>query len=147
MSSSDLDLVIRNAQVATASDVFLTDIGVRDGRIVLLGHDLPKASREIDALGQFVTPGGIDAHCHLDQPVPPPLRMADDFLSGTRSAACGGTTTIIPFAAQEKGQSLFAAVENYHKSAANKACIDYGFHLIVSDPTPNFIEREIPALI
>ena len=147
MSSSDLDLVIRNAQVATASDVFLTDIGVRDGRIVLLGHDLPKASREIDALGQFVTPGGIDAHCHLDQPVPPPLRMADDFLSGTRSAACGGTTTIIPFAAQEKGQSLFAAVENYHKSAANKACIDYGFHLIVSDPTPNVIERELPALI
>jgi dihydropyrimidinase len=94
-----------------------------------------------------VTPGGVDGHCHLDQPMPPPMRMADDFLSGTRSAACGGTTTVIPFAAQQKGHSLRAAVEDYHRRAAGKAAIDYAFHLIVSDPTPEVLREELPALI
>jgi dihydropyrimidinase len=75
------------------------------------------------------------------------MRMADDFASGTRSAACGGTTTVIPFAAQAKGQSLVAAVEDYHRRASGKACIDYAFHLIVSDPTPEVLARELPRLI
>ena len=64
-----------------------------------------------------------------------PMKMADDFETGTRSAACGGTTTVIPFAAQQKGHSLRAAVDDYHSRAAGKALIDYAFHLIVSDPT------------
>jgi dihydropyrimidinase len=76
-----------------------------------------------------------------------PAKMADDFLTGSRSAACGGTTTIIPFAAQMKGQSLEAAVEDYHARAEGKACIDYAFHLIVSDPTPRVLAEELPALI
>ncbi len=97
------DLVIRHARVATASDSFEADIGIRGGRIVQLGDKLPAGAREIDAAGRVVTPGGVDAHCHLDQPMAPPVRMADDFDSGTRAAACGGTTTVIPFAAQEKG--------------------------------------------
>jgi dihydropyrimidinase len=74
-------------------------------------------------------------------------KMADDFLTGSRSAACGGTTTIIPFAAQLKGQSLEAAVLDYHGRAEGKACIDYAFHLIVSDPTPQVVGKELPALI
>jgi dihydropyrimidinase len=98
-----LDLVLRNARAATAADVFDCDIGIAGGRIVALGQGLPAGAREIDAAGRVVTPGGVDAHCHLDQPMPPPVRMADDFDTGTRSAACGGTTTVIPFAAQEKG--------------------------------------------
>jgi dihydropyrimidinase len=69
----------------------------------LLGEALPPGRQEIDAAGRTVTPGGVDAHCHLDQPMPPPAKMADNFETGTRSAACGGTTTVIPFAAQEKG--------------------------------------------
>ncbi len=73
--------------------------------------------------------------------------MADDFLTGTRSAACGGTTTIIPFAAQMKGGSLEAAVQDYHGRAEGKACIDYAFHLIVSDPTPDVLARQLPDLI
>jgi dihydropyrimidinase len=105
------------------------------------------AAREIDAGGRVVTPGGVDAHCHLDQPMPPPARMADDFDSGTRSAACGGTTTVIPFAAQAKGQSLRAAVDDYHRRAEGKAHVDYAFHLIVSDPTPAVLNEELPALI
>jgi dihydropyrimidinase len=142
-----LDLVVRRARVATAADVFDCDIGIADGRIVALALGLPSASREIDAAGRVVTPGGVDAHCHLDQPMPPPARMADDFDTGTRSAACGGTTTVIPFAAQVKGQSLRAAVDDYHRRAEGRAHVDYAFHLIVSDPTPAVLNRELPALI
>lgn len=142
-----LDLVIRSARIATAADVFEADIGVREGKIVALARRLPAAGREIDAAGRLVTPGGVDAHCHLDQPLPPPARMADDFESGTRSAACGGTTTVIPFAAQQKGHSLVAAVEDYHRRADGKASIDYAFHLIVTDPAPRVLREELPALI
>lgn len=143
------DLIVRRARVATASDVFTADIGVRDGRIVALADVLQGAphTQVIDAAGRFVTPGGVDSHCHLDQPMPPPARMADDFESGTRSAACGGTTTVIPFAAQAKGGSLHDAVADYHRRAAGKASVDYAFHLIVSDPTPTVLEHELPALI
>jgi dihydropyrimidinase len=141
------DLVIRNALAATASDMFSTDIAIVDGRIVQLGIGLAAGVQEIDARGRVVTPGGVDAHCHLDQPMEPPARMADDFESGTRSAACGGTTTVIPFAAQAKGQSLRDAVEDYHRRAEGRAHVDYAFHLIVSDPTPAVLAEELPALI
>ena len=147
MKSSEFDLVVRNARVATASDIFESDIAIRDGKIVQLGANLPAGAREYDAAGRVVTPGGIDAHCHLDQPMEPPVRMADNFDSGTRAAACGGTTTVIPFAAQAKGQSLRAAVEDYHRRADGKAHVDYGFHMIVSDPTPEVLEKELPQLI
>jgi dihydropyrimidinase len=144
---TEFDLVVRNARVVTASDTFDCDIGIREGRVVQLGMKLGAGAREIDAAGRTVTPGGVDAHCHLDQPMPPPARNADDFNTGTRSAACGGTTTVIPFAAQHKGQSLRAAVEDYRARAAGKAHVDYAFHLIVSDPTPTVLKEELPALI
>jgi dihydropyrimidinase len=146
----EFDLVIRNAHVATATDVFDCDIGVRDGRIAALASDLARQSqsrREIDAAGRWVLPGGIDGHCHLDQPMSDGSKMADDFLSGTRSAACGGTTTVIPFACQFKGQSLQAAVDDYHRRAEGKAVIDYAFHLIVTDPTERVLKEELPRLI
>ncbi len=141
------DVVVRNAHVATASDRYRADIGIKNGRIVQIGASLPPGGREIDAAGRTVTPGGVDAHCHLDQPMTPPVRMADDFDTGTRSAACGGTTTVIPFAAQQKGQSLRAAVADYHQRADGKAHVDYSFHLIVSDPTPEVLNHELPELI
>jgi dihydropyrimidinase len=147
MISGELDVVVRNAQVATASDTFHADIGIRGGRIVQLGLGLRPGGREFDAAGRFVTPGGVDAHCHLDQPMEAPVRMADDFESGTRSAACGGTTTVIPFAAQQKGRSLRAAVEDYHRRAEGRAHVDHAFHLIVSDPTEDVLKNELPQLI
>ena len=85
LAMSNFDLVVRNARVATASDTFDADIGIVGGRIVQLGQGLPAGEREIDAAGRVVTPGGVDAHCHLDQPMAPPARMADDFDSGTRA--------------------------------------------------------------
>ncbi|MGH8749521.1 MAG: dihydropyrimidinase [Burkholderiales bacterium] len=141
------ELVVRDARVVTESDRLRCDIGIADGRIVALGEGLPKGAREIDAGGRLVLPGGVDGHCHLDQPMPAPIKMADDFESGTRSAACGGTTTVIPFAAQAKGQSLAAAVADYHRRAEGKACVDYAFHLIVSDPSPQVLHEELPRLI
>jgi dihydropyrimidinase len=142
-----LDLVIRRGRVATASDTFVADIGITNGVIVQLGIDLPPGRTEIDAAGRTITPGGVDAHCHIDQPMAPPVRMADDFVTGTRAAACGGTTTIIPFAAQKKGESLQAALDDYHARATGRASVDYGFHLIVSDPTEAVLREELPALI
>jgi dihydropyrimidinase len=143
----ELDLVIRNADVATASERFTADLGVRDGTVVAIGTHLPAGRQEIDAEGRLVTPGGIDAHCHLDQPMADGSRMADDFVTGTRSAACGGTTTVIPFACQLKGQSLQAAVDDYHRRSDGKAAIDYAFHLIVTDPTAHALHTELPELI
>jgi dihydropyrimidinase len=142
-----LDLVIRNADVVNAADRFTCDIGVRGGKIVLLGEGIAKGAIEMDASGLLTLPGGVDAHCHLDQPMPSGMRMADDFFTGTRSAVCGGTTTVIPFAAQSKGQSLAAAVEDYHLRAAGRAVADYAFHLIVTDPSPTVLEQELPRLI
>ena len=143
----EFDLVVRHAVVITASEEMRCDIGVRDGRIVALAETLGPGHREIDAAGRWVLPGGVDAHCHLDQPLPTPARMADGFESGTRSAACGGTTTVIPFAAQAKGQSLHDAVADYHARADGRALVDYAFHLIVSDPTPTVLNEELPVLI
>jgi dihydropyrimidinase len=141
------DTVIRNGLVVTACDTVAADIGIRDGRVVALGQGLAPGRDEIDASGRLVLPGGVDAHCHLDQPMDEGLKMADDFRSGTRSAACGGTTTVIPFAAQIKGQSLRAAVEDYHRRAGDKAMVDYAFHMIVTDPTEAVLREELPALI
>lgn len=145
--SSPLDLLITHADIATASDRFRCDIGIRDGKIVQLGTDLGTAKQVIDASGLLALPGGVDAHCHLDQPSGPDIVMADDFESGSRSAACGGTTTLIPFAAQARGQSLRAAVQDYHRRAGQKSCVDYAFHMIITDPTPEILRNELPALI
>ncbi|MFT5447435.1 MAG: dihydropyrimidinase [Gammaproteobacteria bacterium] len=143
-----LDLIVRNAQVATSGDAFAADIGIRDGRIVMLAEGIEAAaSREIDAAGRTVTPGGIDGHCHIDQPSTDGSVCADDFESATRSAACGGTTTVIPFALQMKGMTLRDAVDDYHQRAAGRALVDYAFHLIVTDPTEQLLGQDLPALI
>ncbi len=142
------DLIVKSGTVATAADTFRADVGVKDGRIVALADDIDAdGARIIDARGKLVLPGGIDIHCHIAQMSSSGLETADDFESGTRSAACGGTTTIIPFAAQHRGQSLRQVVKDYHARAAGKAYVDYAFHLIVTDPTEQVLGQELPALI
>ncbi|HWJ35375.1 MAG TPA: dihydropyrimidinase [Steroidobacteraceae bacterium] len=142
-----LELVIRNGTIVTAADTFRGDIGVADGRVAVLGTGLGRAEREIDATGLLVMPGGVDAHCHIDEPPYRGARLADDFASATRAAACGGTTTLIPFANQLAGRSLHAAVEDYHARARDKALIDYAFHIILTDASQAVIDEEIPALM
>jgi dihydropyrimidinase len=142
----DLDLAIRGGTVVTASDTIRCDVGIKNGKVALLAENITEAARTIDASGLLVMPGGIDSHVHLDQDSGPDITMADGFESGSRSAAAGGNTTIIPFAMQIKGRSLRTCVSEYHAKAEGKSLIDYGFHLIVSDPTPTVLNQELPAL-
>ena len=144
---SEYDLVIRNGAVATAADTSACDIGIKDGVVAMLGKNLGPGARDIDASGHLILPGGIDSHCHIEQRSSAGVVCADDFYSATVSAAFGGTTTVIPFAAQHRGQSLRQVVEEYHAAAAPKAIVDYAFHLIISDPSEQILGQELPALI
>ncbi len=144
--SGSFDLVIKNGTVVTSADSVRCDVGIENGLVAALGSALD-GKATLDATGKLVMPGGIDSHCHIDQVSSGGLETADDFASGSRSAAAGGTTTIIPFAAQHKGQTLREVVADYHRRAAGKAVIDYAFHLIISDPTDAVLGQEFPALI
>jgi dihydropyrimidinase len=143
----DFDLVVRQGTIATATDTYRADLGVKDGRIAAIGASLGKGHREIQAEGQLVLPGGIDSHCHIEQKSSLGVMTADDFFTATRSAACGGTTTVIPFAAQHRGMSIRQVVKDYHACAGPKATVDYAFHLIISDPTEQVLREELPELI
>ncbi len=143
----DLDLVIRNGNVVTATEEVFCDIGISKGRIAALAKRLDSGARSIDAGGNYVFPGGVDAHCHIEQLSSTGLMCADDFYSGTVSAAFGGTTTIVPFAAQHRGDSVRQVVADYHGRAKAKAVVDYAFHLILSDPTESVMKDELPELI
>ena len=144
--SGPFDLLVRGGSVVTAGGTARCDVGIREGRIVALGEGLGPARETLDAKGRLVLPGGVDAHCHVDQVSSTGLLTADDFFTGGVSAACGGTTTIIPFAAQHRGQSLRKVVADYHARAEPRAFVDYAFHLIVSDPTDQVLGDELPAL-
>jgi len=128
------DTVIRGGTVVTASDTFAGDVGIAGGRITAVGAGLPveNAGRVIEAAGRMVLPGGIDVHTHLDMPFGG-TTSADDFETGTIAAAFGGTTTLIDFAIQYKGQTLRHAFDTWMKKADGKAVIDYAFHCIITD--------------
>src|SRR5712671_5373600 len=141
------DTIIRGGTIATAADTFACDIAIRDGRIVALGHDLGAAETIIDATDRLVLPGGIDSHVHFAQPSGDGIVMADGFATGTRSAAFGGNTTVLPFCLQQKGQTLREALRNYHAQADGECHVDVAFHLIVTDPTDQVLGQELPALV
>jgi dihydropyrimidinase len=128
------DTVIRNGTIVTATDAYVSDVGIVDGKISVIGADLPvnAAGKLIEARGMMVMPGGIDVHTHLDMPFGG-TKSADDFESGTIAAAYGGTTTLIDFAIQYKGQTLRHAFDTWMKKADGKAVIDYAFHCIITD--------------
>ncbi|MBK9203590.1 MAG: dihydropyrimidinase [Candidatus Obscuribacter sp.] len=125
--------LIKNGRIVTAVDDYHGDILIDGERISVIGECLEmEADQVIDAEGLLVIPGGIDAHTHMDMPFGG-TTSADNFETGTRAAAHGGTTTIIDFAIQNKGQSLYEALDTWHAKAAGKAAIDYGFHMITTD--------------
>ncbi|MBA1156002.1 dihydropyrimidinase [Microvirga mediterraneensis] len=143
---AEYDLVIKGGRVATTEGVSAMDVAIQDGEIAALGRDL-QARASIDAAGKFVLPGGVDAHCHIEQLSGGGLMNADTFETATRSAAFGGTTTVISFAAQHRGDRLRDVVESYARLAAAGAVTDYAFHLWISDPTPETLEQDLPRLI
>ena len=121
---AEFDTIIRNGSVVTASDVFDCDIGIKDGKVTALSNELTDGAQVIDASGRYVLPGGIDAHVHLDEPPFFNALLNDNFETGTIAAAHGGTTTIMSFAQQEKGRTLRASLQDYHRKAEGKAVID-----------------------
>jgi len=128
------DTIIRNGSVVTATDTYTADVAIVNGKITAVGTDLPtqNAGRILDATAKLILPGGIDVHTHLDMPFGG-TTSADDFETGTRAAAFGGTTTLIDFAIQYKGQPLRQAFDTWMSKAASKAVCDYAFHCIVTD--------------
>ncbi|KIW32649.1 uncharacterized protein PV07_04179 [Cladophialophora immunda] len=137
----DLDLVIKNATIVTATEILQPglSIGIKSGQIVAIAFSLPANAHTqiIDAEGAYVTPGGVDSHVHLHQDNAP---TGDKWLSGSRSALCGGNTTILAFATQQRtDESLFPVLEEYHSRARGQSYVDYGFHLILTRPSPEIL--------
>lgn len=147
MTGYTYDTVIRGGIIATANDVFRADLGIKAGRIAAIGLELPAGASEIEAGDKLVLPGGVDTHCHIEQLSGGGLMNADTFESATRSAAFGGTTTVVSFAAQHRGANLTRAVEEYAELARRGAIIDYAFHLMVANPDEQTISHDLPALI
>src|SRR5260370_15082106 len=141
------DLVIRGGPLVVAPGTVEAEVGVRGETVAAIGRGLDKGRHEIDARGKLVMPGGVDSHCHIEQLSASGLMNADTFHSATASAALGGTTTVISFAAQHVGMSLAKVVEDYHKLAERGAVIDYAFHMILADPTETVLTKELPPLV
>lgn len=138
--------LIKNGTIVTTGDTFKADVLIDDGQISMIGKNLPGDGHEvIDAEGLLLLPGGIDVHTHLELPFGGTL-SSDDFFTGHRAAAFGGTTSHIDFAIQPIGGSLKQGVEAWHRKAGGKAAIDYGFHVAITDLRPEVME-EIPSLI
>ena len=131
-----MSLLIRNGRVITASDDYVADVYCENGTITTIGRDLPlhrfQAERTIDASGQYVMPGGIDVHTHLDMPFGGTM-SSDDFETGTIAAAFGGTTSLVDFAIQYRGETMRHALDRWMAKASGKAVIDYAFHMIVTE--------------
>jgi dihydropyrimidinase len=130
-------LLIRNGRIITAVDDYHADVFIEKETVSVIGRNLSMdADTVIDASDRYLFPGGVDPHTHLDMPFGG-TTSADDFETGTRAAAHGGTTTLIDFAIQTKGQSTLAALDTWHAKAEGKTAIDYGFHMIVTDMADN----------
>ncbi len=140
-----MDTVIRNGTLVTASETYEADVGIQDGQIALIGKRL-EGDELLDAEGLYVLPGGVDVHTHMELPVGK-TASSDDFFTGTVAAACGGTTTIIDFADQERGLSLHQVLERRLRCAEGRAVIDFGLHVSITDASASVLEEEMPALV
>ena len=142
--TSMFELVVRGGTVVTAADVFRGDIGIVGERIVALGERL-QGARVIDAAGKLVLPGGVDSHCHIEQLEADGSVHEETFGTAAVSAYAGGTTTVIPFAPQFKGEPIAAHLGEYKRRAACSP-IDYALHQIITDPTDAVLDGEVPEL-
>ncbi len=128
--------LIAGGTVVTATDETEADLLIDGEQIVALGHDLAGSERDvdriIDASGRYVIPGGVDVHTHMELDASGAV-ASDDFVTGTRAAAWGGTTTIVDYAGHDRGEAPMAGLARWHDKARGRACIDYGFHLMLSE--------------
>ena len=142
---ADYDLVVRGGEVATGFGTVRCDIGVKAGRIVALAETLPAGGASVDASGLLVLPGGVDSHCHIEEPNPSGVNE-ESFESASRAAFAGGTTSVVCFVPQWKGHGVLERFADSSARAA-KGMVDYAFHQIISDATEEVLEREIPQLV
>lgn len=142
---SDWNLVVRGGTVVTPADTFAADIAIEDGRIAAIGTSLT-GTRTIDAGGLLVMPGGVDTHCHIEQLQPGGRADEESFVSGSRSALAGGTTTVVTFSTQFKGEPIGPTLAEYRRRAA-QAMVDYSFHQIITDATDKVVFEEIPEIV
>ncbi|QCO55418.1 dihydropyrimidinase [Pseudorhodobacter turbinis] len=148
MQNTKFDTIIHGGIAVTPQKTSQTSIGIIDGKIAAIGENLAgTAETVIDATGHFVLPGGVDTHCHIEQISGAGLLNADTFETATRSAAYGGTTTVVSFAAQHPGQKMKQVVGDYAELARKGAMIDYAFHMIVADTGDGNLAKDIPQLI
>ena len=141
------DLIIRNARVLSSNDDQIADIAIRDSKISAVGTVETDATYEIDGTGCILTPGGVDVHAHIEQTSGMGLMNADTFETATRSAAIGGTTTVVSFAPQSAAPRLSAAIEDYAVRARRGAVIDHAFHIIVNDMAADHVTEDLQTLI
>ena len=136
-----MSILIKNGRIITAVDDYMGDVFIENETITHIGKSLDMEADEIlDASGKYLFPGGLDPHTHLDMPFGGTV-SADDFETGTRAAAHGGTTTLVDFAIQTKGHSTLEALDTWHAKADGKTAIDYGFHMIVTDLEDNRVHE------
>ena len=140
------DKIIQGGTIVTAQDTFIADIAIQGEKIAAVGQNLPtEGAGVIEAKGKRIFPGGIDVHTHLDMPFMG-ATTADDFVTGTTAAACGGTTSIVDFAIQKRGGTLREALDTWHAKAQGKSAVDYAFHMIVVD-LPEGQVKEMDKLV
>ena len=147
MTLSKPDTVIRGAQIVTPSGIVSGDLAIADGKVLSVGLPVPAAEVEIEATGKLVTPGGVDTHAHIEQLSGMGVWNADTFETATKSAAMGGTTSVISFAAQAAGQTLADTVSDYTARANRGAMIDYAFHITITDTDVADFDSDLARLI
>ena len=140
-------ILIKGGRIVTAVDDYVGDLLIENGKIEAIGRELTvDNAQQHDATGLLVMPGGIDVHVHMETPMGNDVYTCDTFESGTKSAAFGGTTTIIDFAQQFAGESPKAALEKRLAAAEPQCSVDYGFHVILTDANSDAI-AELPDLV
>ncbi len=142
-----VDLVIHDGQVVTPQGVVDGDVAIDKGEIISVGKPVPDAKASVSAKGKWVMPGGVDPHAHIEQMSGMGQWNADTFETATKSAAMGGTTSVISFAAQTKGQRLSETVADYAERAARGAMIDYAFHITLTDTEVAGFDSDLAKLI
>ena len=140
----NFDLLIKNGMVVTATDMYLCDIAVKDGKIAAMAKDIdPELAAEVkDVSGKLVLPGALDVHTHLQMPFGGTV-SADSYLSGTRAAACGGVTTVFDYPVQHSGETIRGLVNSKKAILETDACVDYAMHCCITDLNGGEIIKEM----
>ncbi|WP_135467943.1 dihydropyrimidinase [Crenalkalicoccus roseus] len=143
---AEYELAVRGGMVATGFGTARCDIGISGGRIAALAGRIADAAETIEADGLLVLPGGVDSHCHIEEPQPDGSVIEESFLTASASAFAGGTTSVVCFVPQWKGHGVWERYRDHRRRAAG-GMLDYAFHQIISDPTDAVLEEELPRLV